>query len=149
MFFQSDFCLCIVSNSRHAQIRKNKMADSNYFLLPTRATDCTNLHANDHIYYTGGIAKHRVPLIADCLYFCYKKKKKKNDRQTLQSPNSAAINTQDANMACAVNNKAVRVSLCNLCHFASIIKKLEGMSAVTSPLTCLLYNHLPNYTNKK
>lgn len=53
VFFQSDFCFCIISNSRHAQIRGKKIADSNYSLLPTWATDCTNLHANDRIYIPG------------------------------------------------------------------------------------------------
>lgn len=52
---------------------EDEMADSNYPLLPTCATDCTNLHANGHVYYTGGIAKHKVPLINDLLCYRYKK----------------------------------------------------------------------------
>lgn len=53
---------------------EEKMADSNYPLLPTWATDCTNLHANAHVYYTRGMANHKVFLINDWLCFCYQKK---------------------------------------------------------------------------
>lgn len=35
------------------------------------------------------------------------------------------------------------VSLLNLCYFSSIIKKLEEMTSVTVPLSCLHSNHLP------
>lgn len=91
-FYKIRFCLCIFSNSRYAEISR-EMADSNYPLLPTGATDCSNLHANGHVYYTKGIAKHKVSLINDWLCFCYQK----NEIQTLQSCNSAVINTQTVN----------------------------------------------------
>lgn len=71
---------------------EEKMVHSNYPLLPTWVIDCTNLHANGHVYYTGGIAKHKMLLINEWLCFCYK-----NEIQTLQSPSFAVINTHPAN----------------------------------------------------
>lgn len=73
--FQSDFCFCMW-NSKRAQIRRNQIAYSIFFffsVLPTLATDCTDLHANDHIYIPGERAKHWVPLIADWLFVKRKK----------------------------------------------------------------------------
>lgn len=54
------------------------MADSNYPLLPTGATDCTNLHANGHVYYTKGIEKHKMSLINEQISFLTKEKRKKD-----------------------------------------------------------------------
>lgn len=70
--FQSG-CVSALSQTAGMHRLEEKMADSNYPLLPT---DCTNLHANGHVYYTRGIAKHKVPLINGWLCFCCKKKKK-------------------------------------------------------------------------
>ena len=70
--FQSSFVPAL-SQTAGMQRLEGKMADSNYPLLPTWTTDCTNLHANGHVYYTRGIEKHKVPLINGWLCFCYKK----------------------------------------------------------------------------
>lgn len=69
--FQSGF-VSAFSQTAGIQRLTVKMADSNYPLLPTGATDCTNLHANGHVYYTRGKAKHKVFLINDWLCFVKK-----------------------------------------------------------------------------
>lgn len=92
--FQSGF-VSALSQTAGMHRLDEKMADSNYPLLPTWATDCTNLHANGHVYYTRGIAKHKVPLINDSLCFWHQKKKK--EIWPSSSPNIAVFNTQTAN----------------------------------------------------
>lgn len=46
--FQSGF-VSALSQTAGMHRLEVKMADSNYPLLPTWATDCTNLHANGHV----------------------------------------------------------------------------------------------------
>ena len=54
------------------------MAESNDPVLPTAAADCSNLHANGHVYYTGGIAQHKMHLITELMtrlpFYAEKKK---------------------------------------------------------------------------